>query len=110
MRNKVETVTSLVAAGADLERRVQRCDYDVEQSATALGWAVRTWCSPALIKALITAGASIKSRFVTNGSSKTLLQLVITYQKLQTGADTRMTTASRQSIGAAHLTPRGSLR
>ena len=86
----------LVANGADLEHIVQRTDYDCEQAATALGWAVNTWCSPALISALIAAGASVDTKISVEGMDEPLLQHLRTVKKTFTKGEDRDIMASFQ--------------
>ena len=63
----------LLASGASLEE-VCECDfYDCLHSSTALGWAVRSWCSPELISVLVDAGANVKSSIKTDRKRESLL-------------------------------------
>lgn len=73
--DKAKTM-ELVSNGADLEHIVERMDYDCEQAATALGWAVKSWCSPELVAALVEAGARMDSKIVVDGNQETLLEYV----------------------------------
>ena len=69
-------VKKIIEKGAALEVRVDRSDYDIEQSCTALGWAVLTWCSPELIAALVAAGARRDAQIVVETTRETPLQFL----------------------------------
>lgn len=55
-----------------LEHKVTTVNYDCVSTATPLGWALRTWCSPELIAELLAAGARTDSQISTDSLHETL--------------------------------------
>jgi hypothetical protein len=72
-KDDIVKAKELIANGANIEQLVERTDYDCVQRATALGWAVRSWCSPELISALVAAGARVDAPIYVDGQCETPL-------------------------------------